>query len=69
METDDAAEKTSFFKTIPVKNTLHDKPQIHLGPPASLQGGGGRNDDEREREREMLLWLGVGCQRGKARPD
>lgn len=51
-----------------VENTLHDKNQIHLGPPASLHGGRGGNDEEREGEklRNAVLWLGVGSQRGMA---
>lgn len=51
-----------------VENTLHGKHQIHLGPPASLHGGRGGNDEEREGEklRNAVLWLGVGSQRGMA---
>lgn len=51
-----------------VENTLHDKHQIHLGPPASLHGGRGGNDEEREGEklRNAVLWLGVGSQSGMA---
>lgn len=53
-----------------VENTLHDKHQIHLGPPASLHEGRGGNDEERGRETEKCCVMAGGWESERyGRPD